>query len=51
MEFGKDAKGALPGERLHPAMVAVPDLALQYGRLFRQLKVQETLFTVADLAT
>jgi len=46
MGSGKDAKGTLSGERLHPAMVAVPDLALQFGRLFRQVKVQETLFTL-----
>jgi uncharacterized protein involved in exopolysaccharide biosynthesis len=49
MEFGKDGKGGkamLPGDRLHPAMVAVPDLALQYGRLFRELKVQETLYAL-----
>ena len=46
MGSGKDAKGMLSSERLHPAMVAVPDLALQFGRLFRQVKVQETLFTL-----
>ncbi len=46
MGSGKDAKGILSSERLHPAMVAVPDLALQFGRLFRQVKVQETLFTL-----
>mgnify|MGYP003519442664 FL=1 len=46
LEFGKGAKGASPGDRLHPAMVAVPDLALQYGRLFRELKVQETLYAL-----
>ncbi|MCS6291197.1 MAG: hypothetical protein H8K10_19820 [Nitrospira sp.] len=46
MGSGKDAKGTLSGERLHPAMTAVPDLALQFGRLFRQVKVQETLFTL-----
>ena len=34
----------LPGDRLHPAMITVPELALQYARLFRQLKVQETLY-------
>ncbi|MBI4003036.1 MAG: hypothetical protein HY348_14795, partial [Nitrospira defluvii] len=44
LEFGKGGKGMLPGERLHPAMITVPDLALQYGRLFRDLKVQETLY-------
>ncbi|MGB4893619.1 MAG: GNVR domain-containing protein, partial [Nitrospira sp.] len=27
-------------------MVTVPDLALQYGRLFRELKVQETLYAL-----
>lgn len=46
MGSGKDAKGLLSTDRLHPAMVAVPDLALQFGRLFRQVKVQETLFTL-----
>ena len=46
LEFGKGGKGASPGDRLHPAMVTVPDLALQYGRLFRELKVQETLYAL-----
>jgi uncharacterized protein involved in exopolysaccharide biosynthesis len=46
LEFGKGGKGVSPGDRLHPAMVAVPDLALQYGRLFRELKVQETLYAL-----
>ncbi len=46
MGSGKDARGLISGERLHPAMVAVPDLALQFGRLFRQVKVQETIFTL-----
>jgi tyrosine-protein kinase Etk/Wzc len=47
MESGKNGKGMLPGqERLHPAMISVPELALQYARLFRQVKVQETLFTL-----
>jgi len=46
LEFGKGRKGMLPGDRLHPAMITVPDLALQYGRLFRELKVQETLYTL-----
>ncbi|MFO0732685.1 MAG: GNVR domain-containing protein [Nitrospiraceae bacterium] len=47
MESGKNGKGMLPGQdRLHPAMVSVPELALQYARLFRQVKVQETLFSL-----
>ncbi len=46
MGSGKDGKGMVLGDRLHPAMTSVPDLALQFGRLFRQVKVQETLFTL-----
>ncbi|MBA3753697.1 MAG: hypothetical protein H0X01_06095 [Nitrospira sp.] len=46
LEFGKGGKGVLPGNQLHPAMITVPDLALQYGRLFRELKVQETLYAL-----
>jgi tyrosine-protein kinase Etk/Wzc len=46
LESGKDGKGMLPGDRLHPAMITVPDLALQYARLMRALKVQETLFAL-----
>jgi len=44
LEFGKNGKGMLPGDRLHPAMITVPLLALDYGRLMRELKVQETLY-------
>ncbi len=44
LEFGKSGKGMLPGDRLHPAMITVPLLALNYGRLMRELKVQETLY-------
>jgi tyrosine-protein kinase Etk/Wzc len=46
MESGKGGKGMLPGDRLHPAMITVPLLALDYGRLMRELKVQETLYTL-----
>jgi capsule polysaccharide export protein KpsE/RkpR len=46
LESGKGGKGMLPGDRLHPAMITVPALALQYGRLMRELKVQETLYTL-----
>ncbi|HZN45371.1 MAG TPA: GNVR domain-containing protein [Nitrospiraceae bacterium] len=46
LESGKGGKGMLPGDRLHPAMITVPDLALQYGRLLRELKVQETLYAL-----
>ncbi len=46
MEIGKEGKGMLPGDRLHPAMITVPELALAYGRLLRDLKVQESLYTL-----
>src|SRR5436853_3743348 len=46
LESGKGGKGMLPGDRLHPAMVTVPGLALDYGRLLRELKVQETLYAL-----
>ena len=46
LESGKGGKGMLPGDRLHPAMITVPDLALQYGRLLRELKVKETLYAL-----
>jgi uncharacterized protein involved in exopolysaccharide biosynthesis len=46
LESGRGGKGMLPGDRLHPAMVTVPGLALEYGRLMRELKVQETLYTL-----
>ncbi len=46
LESGRSGKGMLPGDRLHPAMITVPGLALEYGRLMRELKVQETLYTL-----
>ena len=46
METGKGGKGTLDGDRLHPAMISVPALALDYGRLLREVKVQETLYTL-----
>jgi uncharacterized protein involved in exopolysaccharide biosynthesis len=45
MESGKAGKRT-SGDQLHPAIVAVPTLALDYGRLMRNVKVQETLFTL-----
>ncbi|MGH7253586.1 MAG: GNVR domain-containing protein, partial [Nitrospiraceae bacterium] len=46
LESGRGGKGMLPGDRLHPAMITVPGLALDFGRLMRELKVQETLYTL-----
>jgi tyrosine-protein kinase Etk/Wzc len=46
LESGKDGKGMLPGDRLHPAFVTVPTLGLEYAKLLREVKVQETLFTM-----
>ncbi|HLZ34734.1 MAG TPA: GNVR domain-containing protein [Nitrospira sp.] len=45
MESGKSGK-RMSGDQLHPAIIAVPTLALEYGRLMRNLKVQETLYTL-----
>jgi len=46
MESGKGGKERLPGDRLRPAITSVPTLALEYGRLTRDLKVQETLYAL-----
>ena len=46
MESGKAGKDRLPGDRLRPAITSVPGLALEYGRLARDLKIQETLYTL-----
>ncbi len=46
LEAGKGGKGMLPGDRLHPAMITVPGLALAYGRLMRDVKMQETLYAL-----
>ncbi|MCE3225448.1 MAG: putative Lipopolysaccharide biosynthesis protein [Nitrospira sp.] len=48
MGSGKDGKGIVLGDRLHPAMTNVPDLALQFGRLFRQVKVQHEQAKIAE---
>src|SRR5439155_22362251 len=31
LEFGKGGKGQLPGDRMHPAFITVPSLALEYA--------------------
>jgi uncharacterized protein involved in exopolysaccharide biosynthesis len=46
MESGKAGKDRLPGDRLRPAITSVPALALEYGRLARDLKIQETLYAL-----
>ena len=46
MESGKGGKGALPGDRLHPSMITVPALALDFARAMRDLKLQETLYAL-----
>jgi tyrosine-protein kinase Etk/Wzc len=46
MESGKGVKDRLPGDRLRPAITSVPALALEYGRLARDLKIQETLYAL-----
>jgi tyrosine-protein kinase Etk/Wzc len=46
LDTGKSGKGMLHSDRLNPAINAVPALVLEYGRLLREVKVQETLFTL-----
>jgi len=46
MESGTGGKERPGGDRLHPAITSVPALALEYGRLMRDLKVQETLYAL-----
>ncbi len=46
LETGKGGKGQLPGDRMHPAFITVPSLVLEYVRLFREVKVQEALYTM-----
>src|SRR5437867_2622912 len=46
LETGKEGKGQLPGDRMHPAFITVPSLVLEYARLLRGVKVQEALYTM-----
>ncbi len=46
LESGKGGRGQLPGERMHPAFITVPSLVLEYARLLREVKVQETLYSL-----
>jgi len=46
IETGKSGKERLPGDRLRPAITSVPTLALEYGRLARDLKIHETLYAL-----
>jgi capsule polysaccharide export protein KpsE/RkpR len=43
LESGNGGKGRALGDRLHPAFTSVPALGLEYARLMRGLKIQETL--------
>lgn len=43
---GSAATGTASDDKLFPTLDAVPELALQYMRLMRDLKVQETLYTL-----
>lgn len=46
MQSGKEGKERVSGDRLNPPITSVPALALKYGRLARDLKVQETLYAL-----
>lgn len=45
MESGKGGQGQLPGDRTRMVFTSVPASVLEYGRLLREVKVQEALFT------
>ena len=46
LESGKEGKGMLPGDRLHPAFITVPSLGMEYAKLLRDVKVQEMVFAM-----
>jgi uncharacterized protein involved in exopolysaccharide biosynthesis len=46
MESGKSGNERMAEDRLRPAITRVPTLALEYARLMRDLKVQETLYAL-----
>ncbi|MBI5855056.1 MAG: hypothetical protein HZB35_07485 [Nitrospirae bacterium] len=46
LESGNGGKGMAPGDRLHPAFSSVPTLGIEFARLTRDLKVQETLYAM-----
>jgi tyrosine-protein kinase Etk/Wzc len=46
LESGRSAKTTVPPDRPQHGMAHVPALALEYGRLLREVKVQETVFTL-----
>ena len=46
LESGKSQKTTVPPDRPQHGMTHVPALALEYGRLLREVKVQETVFTL-----
>ena len=46
LESGKGGRGSPPGERSQHGMHHVPGLALEYARLVREVKVQETVFAL-----
>jgi capsule polysaccharide export protein KpsE/RkpR len=45
-KIGKIDRHAMAGAQSQPAIVDVPTLALEYGRMVRELKVQEALYTL-----
>lgn len=44
VEMGVDGKGELPGDRLYPAWISVPDLALEFRKHERELKIREEVY-------
>jgi len=46
LQSGKGGNGVASADQLHPAFAAVPSIALEWSRLVRELKVQDTLYTL-----
>ena len=44
VEMGAGGKGHLPGDRLYPAWINVPDLALEFGQHQRELEIKEEVY-------
>ena len=44
VEMGSDEQGELPGDRLYPAWISVPDLAVELAQHERELTVKEEVY-------
>ncbi len=44
LETGGGGDGQLPGKRLYPAWISVPDLAIEFGQYTRELETKEEVY-------